>query len=235
MALPLGQRLAQWRLPALLGLAATVVGVAWSGRPSFWWDEAATVSMADRSLRSICWQPLGHVDAVHGLYYVLIQGGFSVFGVSGNLCASCPSALAVGIATAVVGSAGADVRGVPDFWRYRSASLFMVLPRVTWAATEARSYAMGVGIVHGHRIAGARAVRCETSKRAWWILYGVVGSCLVATVLLYSAVLLLVPHAVIVVFGGSRVIRTLDSKRNRFKGFVLCRCFRVRGLCLCPR
>ena len=209
MALPLGQRLAQWRLPALLGLTATVVGGAWSGRPSFWWDEAATVSMADRSLRSTL-ATLGHVDAVHGLYYVLIHGWFQVFGLS-EFSARAPSALAVGIATAAL-VALARMFGGTRLGVIVGVT-FMVLPRVTWAATEARSYAMVLALSTVTMLVLVCSLR--TSKRAWWILYGVLAAFSVA-LFLYSAVLLLV-HAVIVVF-GAKVIPDADSKRNRFNG-----------------
>ncbi|MDT5232469.1 MAG: mannosyltransferase, partial [Mycobacterium sp.] len=42
---------------------------AGAGRPSFWYDEAATISAAYSRSLSQLWHMLGNVDAVEGLYY----------------------------------------------------------------------------------------------------------------------------------------------------------------------
>ena len=52
--------------PVIIGLFGAAVGLVGVGRPSFWYDEAATISASySRSLHQL-WQTLGHVDAVHG-------------------------------------------------------------------------------------------------------------------------------------------------------------------------
>src|ERR1700678_1989616 len=65
--------------PFLVGVLATAVSLGCAGRPSFWYDEAATISASySRSLHQL-WQMLGDVDVVEGLYYLLMHGWFDVF------------------------------------------------------------------------------------------------------------------------------------------------------------
>jgi len=65
--------------PLIVGLLATAISLAGAARPSFWYDEAATISASySRSLGQL-WRMLGNVDAVHGLYYVLMHGWFQIF------------------------------------------------------------------------------------------------------------------------------------------------------------
>ena len=50
----------------IVGVLAAAVSLAGAGRPSFWYDEAATISAAySRSLQQL-WPMLGNADAVHG-------------------------------------------------------------------------------------------------------------------------------------------------------------------------
>ncbi|MDT5202478.1 MAG: mannosyltransferase, partial [Mycobacterium sp.] len=65
--------------PLILGVLAAVVSLVGAGRPSFWYDEAATISASySRSLPQL-WQMLSNVDVVEGLYYLLMHGWFDVF------------------------------------------------------------------------------------------------------------------------------------------------------------
>ncbi|PRC47909.1 hypothetical protein C6A85_82530, partial [Mycobacterium sp. ITM-2017-0098] len=80
--------------PSLVGLLAVVLGVAGAERPSFWVDEAATISAATRPMPDL-WALLHHVDAVHGLYYLLMHGWFAVAPVSEGW-SRLPSSLMIG-------------------------------------------------------------------------------------------------------------------------------------------
>ena len=65
--------------PLIVGVLAAAVSLVGAGRPSFWYDEAATISASySRSLGQL-WRMLGNVDAVHGLYYLLMHGWFQIF------------------------------------------------------------------------------------------------------------------------------------------------------------
>ena len=61
--------------PLLVGLLAVVVGAIAVGRPSFWGDEAATISASTRSLPDLA-RLVSSVDAVHTPYYWLMHGWF---------------------------------------------------------------------------------------------------------------------------------------------------------------
>jgi len=59
-----------WTLvaPAAVTLGVMLWGIA---TPSYWRDESATLSAVNRSVPQLLWM-LGRVDAVHGLYYLLM-------------------------------------------------------------------------------------------------------------------------------------------------------------------
>src|SRR5271163_4848811 len=131
--------------PLAIALLAAVISSIAASRPSLWFDEGATISAsASRSLPEL-WRLLGHIDAVHGLYYLLMHGWFAIFPPT-EFWSRVPSSLAIGAAAA----------GVTVFTRQfvppvagRSTAIcagivFAILPRVTWAGIEARSYAMSV-------------------------------------------------------------------------------------------
>ena len=137
----------------------------------------------------------------------LVVSGFRGIGI---LCASAECAGSRN-RDGSVGSAGADVRGYQTR-RYRRRHFHGASPSYL-GSHRGTLVCNGVGIVHVTMLVLVCSLR--TSKRACWILYGVLAAVSVA-LFLYSAVLLLV-HAVIVVF-GAKVIPDADSKRNRFNG-----------------
>ena len=99
--------------PLAVAVLAAVVGAAGASHPSLWFDESATISAsASRSLPEL-WRLLGHIDAVHGLYYLLMHGWFAIFPLT-EFWSRVPSCLAVGIAAAgVVVFASSSCRGPP--------------------------------------------------------------------------------------------------------------------------
>jgi len=121
--------------PLIVGIVAAAVSLAGAGRPSFWYDEAATISASySRSLAQL-WRMLGNVDAVHGLYYLLMHGWFEIFPPT-EFWSRAPSGLAVGGA-----AAGVVVLGKQFSSRtvaVTSGLACAILPRATWAGIEAR-------------------------------------------------------------------------------------------------
>lgn len=177
----------------MFGAAVNLVG---AGRPSFWYDEAATISAAySRSLGQL-WQMLGNVDAVHGLYYLLMHAWFQIFPPT-EFWSRAPSALAVGGA-----AAGIVVLGKQFSSRTVAVAagvVCAVLPRATWAAIEARPYAMSMMVAVWLTVLVVSAVRRNS---AWvWLSYGVV--LVMSVVLDVYLVLLWVAH-VLFVFGFHR-------------------------------
>jgi len=165
MPLPRGasrRRLANLAPPAL----ALSMSLAFSSRPSLWRDETASVSAATRPWHDLV-RMLGNVDAVHGLYYVLLHPVASVSLAEWWL--RLPSALAVAGTAAllvVLGRQLAHLRtGVV------AATLWALLPISSRYGQEARSTALGVMVT-----VAATVVLVEALRRAavvWWVAYGV--------------------------------------------------------------
>ncbi|MFD4293721.1 glycosyltransferase family 39 protein, partial [Rhodococcus sp. NPDC058532] len=187
-------------LPLGAGLLATLIGIAGSWIPSFWWDEAATVSAADRPLPALTELVLDRIDAVHGLYYLLMHGWFAVFGF-GELSARIPSALAVGAGTAALVQLARTLAGIRV--AVLAGAVFMILPRITWAATEARSYALVAAMAAVTGLVLVVALR--SARRGWWVLYTVVTA--VSVVLFFHSAVLVVAHAITVGVGRRHRLR----------------------------
>ena len=129
--------LPDWTLvvPTAVTLAVTLWGA--TARP-YWGDEVDTVSAVSRSLPQLA-RLLGHTDAVHGLYYLLLWPVAQVAG-TGALVTRLPSVVAMAGAALGVSEIGRRLRS-------RRAGLcaglaFAVLPIVTQQAHDARPYAM---------------------------------------------------------------------------------------------
>jgi mannosyltransferase len=154
--------------PLIVGVLATAVSLVDAGRPSFWYDEAATISAAySRSLGQL-WQMLGNVDAVHGLYYLLMHGWFQLVGTD-EFWSRAPSGLAVGGA-----AAGVVVLGNQFSSRtvaLAAGAICAVLPRSTWAGIEARPYAMSMMAAVWLTVLFVCAVRRDSA--GIWLAYGV--------------------------------------------------------------
>ncbi|HXY97015.1 MAG TPA: glycosyltransferase family 39 protein, partial [Steroidobacteraceae bacterium] len=84
---------------------ATFVIMLWGiTGASYWRDEAATMSAAQRPLGNL-FRTLGNIDAVHGAYYLLIWVMVKVGG-SGELVTRLPSAVAMACAALAVVAIG---------------------------------------------------------------------------------------------------------------------------------
>jgi mannosyltransferase len=168
--------------PWAIAVLATAISAAWACRPSLWFDEGATVSAAASRTLPELWQLLGHVDAVHGLYYLLMHGWFAIFPPT-EFWSRVPSALAIGVAAA----------GVTAFTRQFSpraiavcaGAVFAILPRTTWAGMEARSYAFAAAAAIWLTVLFLAAVR--NNKR--WFFFA---PALMVSILLSLNVILLV-------------------------------------------
>jgi mannosyltransferase len=182
--------------PVLVAVFAVAVSAAGAARPSLWFDEAATISASTRSLPQL-WQLLHNIDAVHGLYYLLMHGWLLVFPAS-EFWLRLSSCLAVGGAAAGVVVLGRQLstRSVAGC----AGVVFTILPRITWAGIEARSYALSTLAAVWLTVLLVAAVR-----RRGTLLWCAYGAALVAAVVLNVFVVLIVPaHAVAVALLGRR-------------------------------
>lgn len=195
---------------------AALISIAAAQRPSFWTDEAATISAATRPLSELR-DLLGSVDAVHGLYYLVMHAWFLVFPAT-EFWARVPSALFTGAAGAGVVLLGwqLSTRAVA----VTAGVVFAILPRTTWAGMEARPAAMSIAA------AAWVTVLCVTATRrnspAWWVGYGLA---LVAASLVH-------PFLALVVFAhGVLVTRLADGRRAVTAWLVTVMC---AGLAVAP-
>ncbi|WP_082951637.1 glycosyltransferase family 39 protein [Mycobacterium sp. 852002-51057_SCH5723018] len=185
-ARPRGGLLDPWAIAVL----AAVISGAWACRPSLWFDEGATISAsASRTLPEL-WKLLGHIDAVHGLYYLLMHGWFALFPPT-EFWTRAPSALAIGAA------AGGVVVFTKQFVAGRTTAVcagavFAILPRTTWAGMEARSYAFAAAAAIWLTVLFVTAVR--RNRPRWWLSYAL--ALMVSILLSLNLILLVVVYAV---------------------------------------
>jgi mannosyltransferase len=160
--------------PAIVA-AATMAGLGLWGLArdsSMGNDEVATRWAALLSLRQLA-HVLRHVDAVHGLYYLLIHGWMAlgtspaVMRIPSVIGMTAAAAMTVIIARRLTGSG----------WAGLFAGLIMALtPIVSFYAQTARSYALVFACVLGSTLALLHAMKAETASGTGiarrWLIYG---------------------------------------------------------------
>jgi mannosyltransferase len=160
-----------------LGLVAFQFHLLAIGRPGPWGDEAMTVLSVRRSLDSLLVSLKFH-DVVHGPYYIVDHLWGNVFGTE-VVSIRVLSALSVGVATCLMAVLGAMLLGL-RFGVY-AALAFTTLPRVIWAASEARSSALVTAVVIAAMITFLLALRRDSV--GIWFAHGLL---LTLSVLLFE-------------------------------------------------
>lgn len=186
----------------VVGLLGCVLSATGSGRPSFWYDEAATVSAVNRSYSQL-FSLVSQTDGVHAAYYLVIKAWTSVFGLS-EFAMRFPSALAVGAAAATMVLLGDRLAG-RGFGIVAGVAL-LTIPRTMWAGSEARSYA---GTLFVAVLVTLLVLVALDRGRWWWVAYGV--GVLVAVIWFFLAITLLAAHAAYV----------LLLRRSAFREFAV--------------
>ncbi|MEU9161782.1 glycosyltransferase family 39 protein [Streptomyces sp. NPDC048424] len=172
-------RIAPWRLlPPLLAVVLGLWGLERGA--SMWRDESVTWQVAHRPLGGIR-DLLGGVDAVHGLYYLLMHAVFQLW--DGGLWAlRLPSVAATALAAAGVAAVAHRLAG--ERAALIAGCAYAVLPPVQMYAQEGRSYAL---------VAAAVVWATYLMLRERWAAYTVV--LLLGCWLHEFAVLALLAHA----------------------------------------
>lgn len=143
-------------VPAAVMLALGLWGV---DRGGMWRDEAVTFQVAGRTVPQI-WRLVHGVDAVHGLYYVLMHAVLAVH--ADEVVLRLPSVAGAVLATALVAEVGARLaRPRVGLW---AGLLYAVNPMVGHYAQEGRSYALVAAGVMGATLLLLRGVE----RGAWW-------------------------------------------------------------------
>jgi mannosyltransferase len=137
--------------------------------PSLWADEIATISAASRPLSAL-WVLLQKIDMVHGTYYLFMHFWGQAFGLN-PFWLRLPSALAITATSAVIWLIAKKVSGERLAWWALAIATFM--PRLSWAATEGRSYAFSalVGALICLFFMDAFVLN-QNGRSKLWIAYG---------------------------------------------------------------
>jgi mannosyltransferase len=171
-----------WLIVAVPAAVSFVLGGYQIGGASLWRDEAYTKDAIARPFGQI-FTLLGHQDAVHGAYYLLMHVVAAVLGTSATAL-RFPSLCAMVIATGFVAATGrraAALALAPDAGRNRrglgvpaltgllSGLLFATAPYMTYYAQMARSYAIETMFAV---IASYLLLRAWPDGRwRWWLGY----------------------------------------------------------------
>jgi len=139
-----GRAWSRWLVIAVPMAVSAVTGGYEIGSPTLWRDEAYTKDAIGRSAGQL-FALLGHQDAVHGAYYLLMHVIAGVIGTSATALrfpSLCAMVIATGF-TAAVGRRAAGGRAASSGLTGLAAGLlFATAPYMTYYAQMARSYAL---------------------------------------------------------------------------------------------
>ncbi len=169
--------------------------------PSYWRDEAATMTAVQRPFSQLL-RMMGHVDAVHGVYYMLIWVMVRLGG-TGELVTRLPSVVAMACAAAAVAALGR--RLVSPAAGLAAGLLFAVLPQISLYAQDAREYAIVTALATTGSYLLVRTLTAPGRRAGWLAGYavclGVMGSLNVFSLLIVGA------HAITVAVAAARAWR----------------------------
>ncbi|MBA9003202.1 glycosyltransferase family 39 protein [Thermomonospora cellulosilytica] len=169
--------------------------------PSFWLDEAATLSAARRALPDIL-RMMGHIDLVHGPYYLMMRAWLLLFG-DGEFAMRLPSVLATAAAAAGVAVIGRRLASAPT--GMTAGLLYAGHPTAVRYAQEARSYAMVTAVAVLATYLLVRAV--DSGDRRW--LAGYASALVLLALLNLFGVLLIAAHGATLLWWRGRTGRLL--------------------------
>ena len=155
-------------VPPVVTLAVMLWGISGS---SYWRDESATLAAVHRPFTQLI-RMLGHVDAVHGAYYVVMWPLVRVAG-SSQLVTRLPSAVAMAVAAGLVAALGR--RLVSPATGLAAGLVFAVLPAVSLYGQDASSYAMVTASAAGASYLLLRLITAPGGRRGWRPVTGVPG------------------------------------------------------------
>jgi mannosyltransferase len=166
-----GRRWSRWLVVAAPMAVAAITGGYEIGSPSLWRDEAYTKDAIGRSAGQL-FALLGHQDAVHGAYYLLMRVISGVIGTSATalrLPSLCAMVIAAGFVAATARRAAGSALG-GQLAGLLAGLLFATAPYMTYYAQMARSYALETMFA---TIATYLLVRAWPDGRwRWWLGYG---------------------------------------------------------------
>ncbi|MFI6933493.1 hypothetical protein [Streptomyces sp. NPDC050287] len=191
------------------------IGLWGIDRGGMWRDEAVTFQVARRSVPET-WRLLHEVDAVHGLYYLLMHVVLAA-PHPGEVVLRLPSVCGAAVTAGLVGALGTRLGGRARVGLW-AGLLYAVTPLVGHYAQEGRSYALVSAGATGTALLLLRAV--EGRPRRVWSGWGAYGGLLAVTCLLHEmAVLVVVAHAV--TLAGLRASKGVWGRWGCAAGFAV--------------
>jgi mannosyltransferase len=177
---------------------------------SYWRDEAATMSAAQRPLGNLI-TTLGNIDAVHGAYYLLIWVMVQLGG-TGELVTRLPSAVAMACAAVAVAAIGR--RLISPRAGLASGLVFAILPEVSLYGQDARPYAIVIALAALASYLLVRVMDAEPGYRHRWLIGYALSLAALGIVDIFG-LLLITAHAVTV---GLRCLRETGPARADGRG-----------------
>ncbi len=178
-----------WVVPSAVTFLVMLWGIT---GPSYWRDESATIAAVQRPFGQLI-RTLGNVDAVHGVYYVIMWPLVQVAGTS-ELVTRMPSAVAMAVTAGLVAAIGR--RLVSPVAGLAAGLIFALVPSVSMYGQDSRSYAMVTAVAAGASYLLIRLLRATGSRRGWLAGYA---ACLAVVGLLnIFGLLLIAAHLVTV-------------------------------------
>src|SRR5690349_24023344 len=164
----------RWSRPLVIAVPVAIAAVTGGyeiGSPSLWRDEAYTKDAIGRSAGQLV-AMLGHQDAVHGSYYLLMHVITGMIGTSATalrLPSLCAMVVAAGFTAAIARRAAGPAPG-GQLTGLLAGLLFATAPYMTYYAQMARSYALETMFA---TIATYLLIRAWPDGRwRWWLGYG---------------------------------------------------------------
>ncbi len=152
------------------GILGALISVTGSWVPSLWGDEAATQLSARRSLPEL-FHLVQRVDAVHGTYYLFLHGWIAVFGYA-PFAIRFPSCVGAGACVGLV--VWLCLRLSTRRVAVLAGIVCSVLPRLTYAGAEARSFSFDAAFAAALCVIAVEIARRPGKRRGLWVLYAVV-------------------------------------------------------------
>ena len=146
-------------------MLAGAISLAWAWQPSYWYDEAATLSAVSRSQAELL-EMLNEVGAVNGLYYSVMNAWVGAFGAS-ELATRSFSTIGIAVACGATAWLG-DRLGGPRLG-LAAGLIAAILPGLSWAGAEARVYAWNTAVTVIATLLLLRAV--ESGRTRSWLAY----------------------------------------------------------------
>src|SRR5580698_6028034 len=222
-------RLTGWLVIGVPAVTSFVVGGYEIGGPSLWRDEAYTKDAIARPVGQI-FTLLGHMDAVHGAYYLLMHVVVGAIGTSATAL-RFPSLCAMVVATACTAAIGRRAAAlaqqansadrsrlnVPALTGFLSGMVFATAPYMTYYAQTARSYAI---VTMFAMIATYLLLRAYPDGRWWWWAAYAAAAALTGLFNLFG-LLILAAHGVTLLLTDARGQKGRGQKgRGRWIGRV---------------